>query len=71
MELLSGTARKMGFALMQAHLDTCGAGFPGLPLKILRPRLDLTLLEATGNTVGQSFICAIQSLFSTLIFLIS
>ncbi len=26
-----------------------GAGFPGLPLKILHSRLDLTLLEATGK----------------------
>ncbi len=26
-----------------------GAGFPGLPMKILRPNLHLTLLEATGK----------------------
>lgn len=26
-----------------------GAGFPGLPLKILRPELELTLVEATGK----------------------
>ena len=26
-----------------------GAGFPGLPLKILHPHLDITLLEATGK----------------------
>jgi 16S rRNA (guanine527-N7)-methyltransferase len=26
-----------------------GAGFPGLPIKILHPQLDLTLLEATGK----------------------
>lgn len=28
-----------------------GAGFPGLPLKILNPELDVTLLEATGKKV--------------------
>jgi 16S rRNA (guanine527-N7)-methyltransferase len=28
-----------------------GAGFPGLPLKIVRPELELTLAEATGKKV--------------------
>lgn len=28
-----------------------GAGFPGLPLKIIRPQLRLTLLESTGKKV--------------------
>lgn len=34
-----------------ADLGT-GAGFPGLPLKILRPDLRLTLVEATGKKVA-------------------
>jgi len=29
-----------------------GAGFPGIPLKLVYPRLHLTLLEATGKKVG-------------------
>jgi len=29
-----------------------GAGFPGLPIKIVRPGLQLTLLEASGRKVG-------------------
>jgi 16S rRNA (guanine527-N7)-methyltransferase len=29
-----------------------GAGFPGLPLKIMRPDLEITLIEATGKKVA-------------------
>ena len=29
-----------------------GAGFPGLPIKIMRPDLDITLVEATGKKVA-------------------
>lgn len=28
-----------------------GAGFPGIPIKIVRPEIDITLLEATGKKV--------------------
>lgn len=37
-------------ALRVADVGT-GAGFPGLPLKIVRPELWLTLIEATGKKV--------------------
>jgi 16S rRNA (guanine527-N7)-methyltransferase len=37
-------------ALASPAIDIgAGAGFPGLPIKILRPELELTLLEATGK----------------------
>lgn len=29
-----------------------GAGFPGIPLRIMRPDLEVTLIEATGKKVG-------------------
>jgi len=40
-----------------------GAGFPGLPLKIVRPQWQLTLLEATGKKVA-----FLQHLIETLHF---
>lgn len=37
-------------AIVQSLIDVgSGAGFPGLPLKIIYPKLRLTLLEATGK----------------------
>ncbi len=39
-----------------------GAGFPGLPLKILRPAVDLTLVEATKKKAGwlERLVTALQ-----------
>lgn len=37
-----------------------GAGFPGLPIKIMRPDLEVTLIEATGKKVAFLNACIAQ-----------
>jgi 16S rRNA (guanine527-N7)-methyltransferase len=46
-----------------------GAGFPGIPLKLAEPSIDLTLLDATGKRVGfLSDLRAILNLDAACIF---
>ncbi len=42
----------LGQAASRAIDVGTGPGFPGIPLKLVHPRLQLTLLEATGKKVG-------------------
>jgi len=45
-----------------------GAGFPGIPLKIAEPTIDLTLLEATGKKVSfLSDLCAELNISATCV----
>lgn len=46
---LLAALEKAGIELSPAIDVGTGAGFPGLPMKIARPDLDITLLEATGK----------------------
>ena len=43
-----------------------GAGFPGLPIKIMRPDLDITLIEATGKKVAFLDACIATLGLSTI-----
>ena len=43
-----------------------GAGFPGLPIKIMRPDLDITLIEATGKKVAFLDACIAKLGLSTI-----
>ncbi len=49
--LLSALEEANAFATPAIDIGT-GAGFPGLPIKIVRPQLELTLLEANGKKIG-------------------
>ena len=40
-----------------------GAGFPGIPIKILRPNLDLTLVESVSKKVSHFDIFPSQTFF--------
>jgi 16S rRNA (guanine527-N7)-methyltransferase len=49
LDSLSGFLAMRGSAMMRVIDVGTGAGFPGLPLKILCPRIKLTLVESVGK----------------------